>query len=59
MHNDNSGGRIRLGDISGSLEGPEISFSLASAGAMPSSLHTDGAPNLYNAVTGGNITFGT
>ena len=55
----NGGGRIGLGDISSSLERPGISFSLASAGALPSSTHIDGAPNLYNAVTSGNMTFGT
>ena len=56
--NDNNN-RVRLGNISGSLEGPGISFSLASASAEPSSTHTDGAPNLYNAVTNKNMTFST
>ena len=60
LHNhNNNNNQIGLGKFSGSLEKPGLSFSLAGAGAKPSSTHTDGAPNLYNAVTGGNMTFGT
>ncbi len=59
LHNHNNNNQIRLGNISSSLEKPKISFSLTSASAKPSSTHTDGAPNLYNAVTNRNMTFST
>ncbi len=57
MHN-NDRNRIGLGNVSGSLERPGVSFSLASASEVPSSTDTDGAPNLYNAVTNGGVMFG-
>ncbi len=59
MHKNNNNNQIRLGNISSSLEKPKISFSLASASAMPLSTHTDGAPDLYNAVTNKKMTFST